>query len=124
MTANDMTNRDAAQIAALPKSAVWSVLAARGVPAGSAGSCSLTSERTENTSSPAASGGRPKRPSLGRRRRAREEVRETMREHITRGSVALVALTGGLGGGRAPCEHGRTDGVGCPQRRPTRPGRA
>ena len=66
MTANDMTNRDAAQIAALPKSAVWSQLQSSGVLEGGAGLRSLTSERTEHTSSPAMSGGHPKRLPLGR----------------------------------------------------------
>ena len=74
MTANDMTNRDAAQIAALPKSAVWSQLQSRGVLEGGAFR-SLTSERTQNTSSPAMGGGHPKRLPLGRPETMCEEVK-------------------------------------------------
>ena len=91
MNANDMTNRDAAQIAALPKSAVWSQLQSRGLLVGGAGLRSLTSERTEHTSSPAMGGGHPKRLPLGFPERTCEEVRETMRKHTKHGSAAEEA---------------------------------
>ena len=100
MTANDMTNRDAAQIAALPKSAVWSQLQSRGVLEGGA-LRSLTSERTQHTSSPAMGGGHPKKLPLGRPETTCEEVKEAMRKHTKHGSAAGVAHTGGFGGGRA-----------------------
>src|SRR5581483_6756799 len=93
-------NRDAAQIAALPKSAIWSLLQSRGLVVGSASARSLTSERTEYTSSPATSGGHPKRIPLGRPERACKEV-TTMNRHTTHGSAAGVAHTGGSGSGRA-----------------------
>ena|SRR5581483_1324484 len=109
MTANDMTNRDAAQIAALPKSAVWSRLLSGDV-IGSGWSRSLTSERTGHTSSPATSGGHPKRLSLGRPEGACEEVRETMRKHKKHGSVAGVSFEGDVGGGRAVWQAGRVRG--------------
>jgi len=114
MTANEMTNRDAAQIAALPKSAVWSQLQSRGLLEGGAGLRSLTSERTEHTSSPAMSGGHPKRLSLGRPETACEEVRENMRKHTKHGSAAGVALTGGSGGGRAVWQDELRGGVVIP----------
>src|SRR3954451_9965716 len=101
MTADDMTNRGTAQTAALPKSAVWSQLGSDGVLAGGAGSRPLTSGRTDHTSSPATSEGRPKGLSLARSGRTCEEVRENMNKHTKHGFAAGVALTGGLGGGRA-----------------------
>src|SRR2546421_178257 len=114
MTANDMTNRDPAQTAALPKSAVWSRLLSRGVLDGGAGSRSLTSERTDHTSSPATGGGHPKRLSLGRRWSACEEVRSIMSKHTKHGSVTGVSLWGDFGGGRAVWQDELRDGVAEP----------
>src|SRR6478735_9894035 len=114
MTADDMTNRDAAQIAALPKSAVWSQLGSDGVLAGGAGSRPLTSGRTDHTSSPATSEGRPKRLSLAGSGRTCEEVRETMRKHTKHWSAAGVALTGGVGGARAVWHDERRAEVAAP----------
>jgi hypothetical protein len=114
MTANEMTNRDAAQIAALPKSAVWSQLLSHGLLGGRAGR-SLTSERLEHTSSPATSGGHPKRLPLERAERACEEVRLiTMNRHTTHEPAAGVALTGGSGGGRAVWQVELSSGVASP----------
>jgi hypothetical protein len=95
-----MTTRDAAQIAALPKSAVWSRMPSDVVFGGGA-SRSLTSERTEHTSSPATSGGRPKGLSLARPGSACEEVRETMRKHTQHTSAAGVSHREAFGGGGA-----------------------
>src|SRR5581483_1931238 len=100
MTANEMTNRDAAQTAALPKSAVSSPLQSRGLLDGGASARSLTSERTDHTSSPATSGGHPKRHPLAPPERACEEVK-TMNRHTTHESAVGVTFTGGSGGGRA-----------------------
>src|SRR5579862_5357702 len=102
MTANDMTTRDAAQTGALPKSAVWSRSQSHRSVEGGAGARSLTSEHTNHTSSPATSGGRPKRPPLPQAEKACEEVRsKTMNTHTTHELAAGVAHTGGSGGGRA-----------------------
>jgi hypothetical protein len=114
MTATDMTTRDAAQTAALPKSAVWSVLDSRGVLGGGAGSRSLTSERTEYTSSPATSGVRPKRSPLAGQGGPCDDVRKTMRQHTTHGNVAGVARKGGFGDGRAVWQDELRGGVADP----------
>src|SRR5579884_1831242 len=113
MTANDMTNRDAARTAALPKSAVWSQLVSEGVRGGGAGVRSLTSELTEHTSSPATSGGHPKRLPLDGPGRACEEV-ETMKRHTTHGSAAGVTSRD-LGGGRAVWQEELRSGVDSPR---------
>src|SRR5581483_4522896 len=115
MTANDMTNRDAAQTAALPKSAVWSRLQSRGLVDGRAGARSLTSERTDHTSSPATSGGRPKRLPLTRAERTCEEAK-AMNTHTQHELAAGVALTGGSGGGCAVWHDGLPGGGGTARR--------
>jgi hypothetical protein len=110
MTANDMTYRDAAQIAALPKSAVWSRMPSDVVFGGGVVPRSLTSERTEHTSSPATGGGRPKGLPLGRREGACEEVRENMRKHNKHEPITGVSLGGDFGDGRAVWQAGRVRG--------------
>src|SRR5579885_1280806 len=115
MTANDMTKRDAAQTAALPKSAVWSRLQSRGLVDGRAGARSLTSERTDHTSSPATSGGRPKRLPLTRAERTCEEAK-AMNTHTQHELAAGVALTGGSGGGCAVWHDGLPGGGGTARR--------
>src|SRR5579884_836837 len=107
MTANDMTKRDAAQTAALPKSAVWSRLQSRGLVDGRAGARSLTSERTDHTSSPATSGGRPKRLPLTRAERTCEEAK-AMNTHTQHelpaggGTARRTAAASGKVAGRPP----------------------
>ena len=113
-----MTNRDAAQTAALPKSAVWSRLGSDSVLAGRAGSRSLTSGRTDAHKLSSHERGPPQEVSLVGSGRACEEVRETMRKHTKHGSAAGVALAGGVWrcpcrlARRAPCRGGWPPGTG------------